>query len=160
LHRFCASFYAHNSDGRAFTDPPFPQPKNYDFYAVPANTNEHTYAISVAGEMSESFIYSFANFTNQSVQYKTVASFAHLRQGNFMTETAPTPKSVLLYDNFTPMFFTEIESEMTWADAQGKVICNSVQNANETLQTLKPGITFINYKTHEGYTQQVKLIKI
>ncbi len=158
LHRFCASFYAHNYKGRPYTDPA--GTPNYLFYHVPTNVNEHTYAISVAGEMSESFIYSFANFTNQSVQYKTVASFAHLRQGNFMTASAPTPKSVLLYDNFTPMFFSEIESDMTWADAQGKVICNDISNANEVLLTLKPGITFMNYKTHEGYTQQVKLIKL
>ncbi|MFZ1496318.1 MAG: hypothetical protein WAS72_04630 [Saprospiraceae bacterium] len=157
---FVASFYAHNSNGAPFTDPPFPQPSNYLYYQIPTNVSDRTYGISVSGELSENFMYSFSNFYQQTMHHKEVSSFAHLRQGIFANADAPSIKCITLHNNFMPVFFNEVSEDMQWTDTQGKLLSTNIGEAESIIVNLNPGISYMSYRNADGYFQKVKLIKL
>ncbi|MBK8846871.1 MAG: hypothetical protein IPO27_10145 [Bacteroidetes bacterium] len=156
---WCASFYAHNSDGRPFTET-IGQTPNWLFYRVPFVTSNRSYGISVAGEMSEKFIYSFFTFPQQEIRHKTVASFAHLKEGAGFANNEISINTEILYDDFNPMFINEIYSDMQWTDIQGKLLCNNSSEFADIKASLKPGISYMSYRNKEGVHQKVKLVKL
>ncbi|MBK8847781.1 MAG: hypothetical protein IPO27_15055 [Bacteroidetes bacterium] len=155
-----ASFYAHNSNGRPFTRDVGFTP-NYNFYRVSTAINDNTDAISVSGELSEKFMYSFANETQFTICHKEVLSFEHLKHGHFVGNNTGLPiSSEMLYDNFTPMFFNEIAGDVAWIDIQGKLLCNNVADLSATKERIEPGISFLSFLNRDGLSQKVKLIKL
>ncbi|MBK8845544.1 MAG: hypothetical protein IPO27_02870 [Bacteroidetes bacterium] len=155
-----ACFYADNSDGRPVKTTFF---NNYEYYTIQQNISGNNFGISITGELSESFIYSWMKQPTQptgEAYYKVVTSGADLRMiGSNNNYTEEMKSIVIADDNFLPIELNSVTKIITWIGAQGEIYAANC--GAEILDNKIPkGLSFIYYLNKNGQSERVKILKL